>query len=74
MTKTETKCPSCGGARVVKFGRSTTGGQRYYCKNKGCTVGAFQFDYTYPRCRKRIDEAAGIEFVSVVPVYRVRPL
>ena len=44
-------CPTCQSPRVVKFGRTTTGIQRYQCRNHACKTSTFLLDYAYTGCR-----------------------
>ena len=79
MAKKALKCPSCGSERVVRFGYSITGNQRYYCRNKNCELKTFRLDYIYTGCKKRIDEALPMMLAPVVKpvgerIYGVRPL
>jgi len=66
----EPKCPTCGSTRIVKFGRTKVGTQRYSCRNKDCEIDTFQMDYIY----------IGSERCSYKPprvqmkIYNVRPL
>lgn len=40
-------CPSCQSDKVVKFGKSAEGKQRFRCDNKNCKRTNFMLDYTY---------------------------
>ena len=50
MALVSVKCPSCGSANVVKFGKRPNGVQRYACRNEKCSRTAFQIDYKYRAC------------------------
>lgn len=39
------KCPYCGSEDVVLYGKSSTGKQRYMCRNTECTHKIFQMEY-----------------------------
>ena len=39
------KCPYCGSEDVVLFGKSSTGKQRYLCRNSECKHKTFQLKY-----------------------------
>ncbi len=45
MATVTVKCPYCGRAKVVLYGKNNTGTQRYMCKNKECTHKTFQLEY-----------------------------
>lgn len=45
MTFEKLKCPHCGSADVVRKGRSSTGKQRYMCRNPECRYRTFQMEY-----------------------------
>ena len=40
-------CPDCGSEDVVLYGKSKSGKQRLFCRNKECSRKIFQIDYTY---------------------------
>ena len=67
----ETKCPACGETKVVRFGRTASGYQRYLCRNKDCEIDSFQLGYTYDGCKKRIEDIAGFPQPRV---FRIRPI
>ncbi|MCD6056074.1 MAG: transposase [Gammaproteobacteria bacterium] len=46
MAKIEVRCPVCKTTRVVKFGNSETGKQRFRCNNTECSKNTFILDYT----------------------------
>lgn len=56
MAVIEVKCPKCLGSEVVKYGKSRSVEQRYYCRNKECGTTIFQLDYKNRGCE------AGIEY------------
>ena len=79
MAQMTLKCPSCGSENVVRYGRSITGGQRYYCRDKNCEVKTFRLDYKYTGCKKRIDEILTLVIAPVKKqenerIYQVRPI
>ncbi len=45
MAIVKVKCPYCGSEEVVLYGKSSTGTQRYLCKNKECAHKTFQLEY-----------------------------
>lgn len=47
MATVEVKCPVCGSAKVIEYGKSKSGKQRYFCKNIECSRKIFQLEYTY---------------------------
>ena len=56
MATIEVKCPECGGTKVIKHGISTSGKQRYYCKDTTCGGRSFQLDHCYAGCEPGINE------------------
>lgn len=57
MFRIDVACPRCGGTRVIKYGRTPEGKQRYKCNNKNCKCSTFLLDYSYSGSRSRIEEA-----------------
>jgi transposase-like protein len=55
MAKIEVKCPDCEGTMVVKYGKSRSGKQRYYCKNEECKTTIFQLEYHNKGCEANIE-------------------
>ena len=49
-------CPYCRGDRVIKFGVSGSGKQRYLCKSDGCTKKTFLSTYQQAGSRPGIKE------------------
>ena len=46
MAVVQVECPYCGSKEVSLYGKnSTTGRQRYLCRNKECTHKTFQLEY-----------------------------
>ena len=45
MATTVVKCPYCGSEEVSLYGKSSTGAQRYLCRNKACSHKTFQLEY-----------------------------
>ncbi len=45
MATVKVKCPYCGSEEVVRYGKSSTGKQRYLCQNKECSHKTFQLEY-----------------------------
>ena len=45
MATTVVKCPYCGSEKVSLYGKSSTGAQRYLCRNKACSHKTFQLEY-----------------------------
>ncbi len=74
MATMEVKCPKCGGAQVIKHGKSSSGKQRYYCKNTKCSGESFQIEHVYNGSKPGINEkivamtanASGIRDISRV--------
>ncbi len=60
MATVTVKCPYCGSAEVVLYGKNNTGIQRYLCKNKECAHKTFQLEYrnnaSKPGMKERIIE------------------
>jgi transposase-like protein len=50
MAVLSVKCPYCGSAKVVRFGKQPNGVQRYACRNDECSRSVFQLDYKYHAC------------------------
>jgi transposase-like protein len=46
MAKIAVHCPACKTTKVVKFGNSATGKQRFRCNNTECNQSTFILDYT----------------------------
>ena len=52
MAEITVKCPYCGSEEVSLYGKnSTTGRQRYLCRNKACSHKTFQLEYKNNACR-----------------------
>ena len=52
MAEIKVKCPYCGSEEVSLYGKnSTTGRQRYLCRNKACSHKTFQLEYKNNACR-----------------------
>ena len=52
MAVTKVKCPYCGSEEISLYGKnSTTGKQRYLCRNKACSCKTFQLEYKNNACR-----------------------
>ncbi|WP_423062898.1 IS1-like element transposase [Candidiatus Paracoxiella cheracis] len=47
MARINVACPCCCLHEVVKFGVSSTGKQRFQCKNNACEKNTFLLDYTH---------------------------
>ncbi len=45
MATVKVKCPYCGSEEAVLYGKTSTGKQRYLCKNKECAHKTFQLEY-----------------------------
>ena len=56
MAKIDVKCPRCGSIKVIKYGQSASGRQRYYCKNKECKTTIFQLEYKNKGCEPGVEE------------------
>jgi len=50
------RCPDCGQEKVVLYGRTSTGKQRYKCQNKECAHKTFQLEYKYNASRPGMKE------------------
>jgi transposase-like protein len=54
------ECPVCGGAHVIKHGKSGEGKQRYLCQDQGCDGKTFIRDYSdlgrLPQIKEQIIE------------------
>ena len=52
MAEIKVKCPYCGSEEVSLYGKnSTTGRQRYLCRNQACSHKTFQQEYKNNACR-----------------------
>ena len=51
MAVIEVKCPYCGSKEISKYGKNSTGRQRYLCRNKECSHKTFQMEYRNEACR-----------------------
>lgn len=56
MATIDVKCPICGGTQVIKYGISTSGKQRYYCKSTACKGKSFQLEHIYTGYQRGINE------------------
>ena len=57
MAVIKVKCPYCGSEEVSLYGKnSTTGKQRYLCRNKACSHKTFQLEYKNNACRPGMKE------------------
>ena len=56
MATIEVKCPMCEERKVVKYGTSRSGAQRYYCKNAECPKTIFQLEYRNKGCEPGIEK------------------
>jgi len=56
MAKIEVKCRNCGETQVVKYGKSRSGEQRYYCRNAECETTIFQLEYKNKGCEPGIEQ------------------
>ena len=56
MARIEVKCPICESEQVIKYGQSSSGEQRYYCKNPDCTKTIFQIEYRNKGCEPGIEQ------------------
>jgi len=54
MAIIEVKCPKCGSTYVIKHGRTSTGKQRYLCKD---CKDSFMLEYTYNAYKTGTKEA-----------------
>ncbi|NCC15920.1 MAG: IS1 family transposase [Clostridia bacterium] len=71
MAIIEVKCPKCWSAHVIKYGRTSTGTQRYLCKD---CKDSFLLEYTYNAYKPGTEEtiikmtanASGIRDISRV--------
>ena len=52
----EVKCPRCESNKVVKFGTSPEGKQRYQCRNSDCEKNTFLLEYTHKAYLPEIKE------------------
>jgi len=41
-------CPHCNSSDVIKNGFSSSGGQRYRCRNNECEAASFMIDHAHP--------------------------
>ena len=51
MAVIEVECPYCRSKKVSKFGKSSSGKQRYLCRNEGCRHKTFQLEYKNNACK-----------------------
>ena len=51
MAVIEVTCPYCGSKEVSKYGKNSTGRQKYLCRNKECRHKTFQLEYKNNACR-----------------------
>lgn len=51
----EVRCTECDGVRVVKYGKSGTGEQRYLCRTADCRK-TFQLMHRYKACEQGVKE------------------
>ena len=62
MAIIEVQCPLCQSYKVVKFGASPEGKQRYQCQNSACEKNTFLLKYTHkgylPDIQQKIIEMA----------------
>ena len=62
MAKIEVKCPYCGQEKVVKYGKSRSGKQKFKCCNDECSRKIFQLEYEknayYPGVKEQVVEMA----------------
>lgn len=56
MSEMDIKCPICKSTKVSKYGESSTGKQRYICRNKECPQKTFQLEYNYNACKPKMQE------------------
>jgi transposase-like protein len=56
MAKIEVKCPVCEETQVIKYGQSSSGAQRYYCKNPECSKTIFQMEYRNKGCEPGVEK------------------
>ncbi len=60
MATVDVKCPLCESCKVVKFGTSPEGKQRYQCRNSACSKNTFLLEYTHkgylPEIKQKIIE------------------
>ena len=56
MAKVEVKCPRCEETEVIKYGQSSSGAQRYYCKNTDCETSIFQMEYKNKGCEPGVEQ------------------
>ena len=56
MAKIEVKCPYCGQEKVVKYGKSRSGKQKFKCCNDECSRKIFQLEYQYKACEPGMRE------------------
>jgi len=55
MAKIDIKCPYCRETKIIKYGKSTKGAQRYFCQNQNCPTTTFILEYTYTGCEPGTD-------------------
>jgi len=62
MAIIQVKCPVCTEIKVVKFGLSPEGKQRYQCRNEKCRKNTFLLEYDHkghlPEIKQQIVEMA----------------
>ena len=52
MAVVQVECPYCGSKEISLYGKnSTTGRQRYLCRNRACSHKTFQLEYKNNACR-----------------------
>ena len=52
MAVVQVECPYCGRKEISLYGKnSTTGRQRYLCRNRACSHKTFQLEYKNNACR-----------------------
>jgi transposase-like protein len=56
MAKIDVKCRNCGETEVKKYGKSSSGTQRYYCKNENCSTTIFQLEYRNKGCEPGVEK------------------
>jgi len=55
MAKIEVKWRNCKETQVVKYGKSRSGEQRYYCRNAECSTRIFQLEYKNKGCAPGVE-------------------
>lgn len=72
-------CPTCGNDDVVKHGQSSSGNQRYKCRNPECHRSTFMREYAYrghlPEVKQQIADMAvnGSGIRDTARVLRISP-